>query len=101
LLPVGLEESSEARTLFSWRKPTPVMPFERQTHSPMHDLERFVQVFPVERGAQDRMPIDHLLPALVQGRYIQPPMEETAPLDEIDSLLRSIEGVKEEALLER
>src|SRR5207245_3038673 len=68
---------------------------------PIHHLNGLVEVLPNESSAQDRMPIHHLLPGLLERRGVQIAAQGPDNLHQIHTGLRSVQRMIEDALLHR
>ncbi len=62
-----LSKESQALLLLGGGAMTPIVEGKGQLDPTRDHLMRFVDSFPQERGAQDRILIDHLLPGLLEG----------------------------------
>jgi hypothetical protein len=66
---------------------------------PIYDLKRLVMKRPTEGSTQNGVPSHHALPDSLEGRDVQIAVQSAVPLHTIHPWLRSVQRVKEYALL--
>src|SRR5688572_22939985 len=62
---------------------TRVEPLKWEVHLPAHDLHWLLESLTIKRGAQNRVPLECLLPGLFEGRDVQTPVERTTRLQDV------------------
>ena len=75
------------------------MLLERHLHPPPHDLQRLVEILPVEGSAQNSVALDHLLPGALEGRDIDTVVESPVKLLKIDICLCAVKAMEQDTLL--
>ena len=94
LLHVPAQVVHQALLLLLPRNLAPVLVREGDLHPAVNDLERLVQPFPEEGGAQQRVPVHRQQPGSPERRDVEPAVELTAQLLEVDARTRGRQGME-------
>src|SRR5689334_18566109 len=99
--PSFFQVSLQMLLLFIRIEMPPIILFYFQLHSALHYLQRLCHALPGYPCAQNRMPVDYLLPRRFESANIQIPFQLTTQLRHIDAGVRLAQAVKEHSLLYR
>src|SRR6185369_10277118 len=68
---------------------------------PVDHLHRLFEILPEERGAQDRVTVDHVLPGALEGRKVEPARQPQTLLQHVDTRTGRIQAMEKHRLLNR
>ena len=96
---VFAQEVFELLRLSVFRNVAPVVCFDFEADVLADDLQWFVEALRDERGAEDRVPVDHTLPCAMESISVQLPLQHANQLLEVNSGFGSKLAMKEHPLL--